>query len=101
MPRQKSLLTVIRDMVRQEVGSVIHSLFGGVSTGTEKPTNGRRRRHRSRGKWRAGGPGRPPKSVAENVAKKATATPPSPKAKNGRRRRRRRRGPAGSKKKAA
>ena len=34
MPRQRSLVAVIRDMVQQEVGSAIQSLLGSVSTGT-------------------------------------------------------------------
>ena len=105
MPRQRSLVTVIRDMVQQEVRSAIQSLLGSVSTG--KPaTNGRRRRRRTRGTWRPGGPGRPPKAVAERMAhtKKAVATPVSAKAKTVHRRRRRRRGPGrppGSKTQAA
>ena len=53
MPRQKSLLTVIRDLVQQEVRSAIQSLLGSVSTAKTKPKNGRRRRRRRRG------PGRP------------------------------------------
>ena len=99
MPRRKSLVTVIREMVQQEVGTAIGSLLGSVT----KPKNGRRRRRRkARGKWRPGGPGRPPKAVAGKMAhtKKAMA----PKTKTVRRRRRRRRGPGrppGSKKKAA
>jgi hypothetical protein len=103
MPRQRSLVTVIRDVVQQEVGSAIRSLHGGVATPTRKPAkNGRRRRRKARGKWRPGGPGRPPKAVAEKMAqtKKAAATKP----KAVRRRRRRRRGPGrppGSKKKKA
>ena len=109
MPRQRSLITVIHDLVQQEVRSAIQSLLGGISTGTAKPKekNGRRRRRKARGKWRPGGPGRPPKAVAEKMAhtKKTMVTPGVvPKAKNGRRRRRRRRGrgrPPGSKKKAA
>src|SRR5438445_9900195 len=91
MPRQRSLVTVIRDMVQQEVRSAIQSLLGSVSTG-KRAKNGSRRRRR-RGKWRPGGPGRPPKAVAEKMAhtkKAAAATPIVPKAKNGRRRRRRR-----------
>src|SRR5439155_26583542 len=96
MPRRKSLVTVIRELVQEEVGSAITSLLG---TAKPKAKNGRRRRRR--GKWRPGGPGRPPKAVAEKMAqKKGAATPVAPKAKNGRRRRRRRRGP-GSKTKAA
>src|SRR5438552_18404034 len=99
MPRQRSLVTVIRDMVQQEVRSAIQSLLGRVSTG-KRAKNGRHRKRR--GKWRPGGPGRPPKAVAEKMAhtKKAMA----PKTKTVRRRRRRRRGPGrppGSKKKAA
>jgi hypothetical protein len=55
MPRHKSLLTVIRDFVQQEVRSAMQSLFGDVRTA--KPAkNGRRRRRRRRG------PGRPPGS---------------------------------------
>jgi hypothetical protein len=52
MPRQKSLLTVIRDLVQQEVRSAIQSLLDSVSTAT-RAKNGRRRRRRRRG------PGRP------------------------------------------
>src|SRR2546422_5371800 len=105
MPRQRSLVTVIRDLVQQEVHSAIQSVLGTVSTGKAKPKNGRHRRRKARGKWRPGGPGRPPKAVAEKMAQaKKVAAPVPPKAKNGRRRRRRRRGPgrpSGSKKKAA
>src|SRR5436190_10395935 len=107
MPRRKSFVTVIRGLVQEEVGNAIQSLLGGISTPTTKPTNGRRRRHRrTRGTWRPGGPGRPPKAVAERMArgKKAIVTPAAPKAKTVRRRRGRRRGPGrppGSKKKAA
>ncbi len=102
MPRQRSLMTVIRDMVQQEVRSAIHSLFGGMAT--TKPKNGPRRRRRARESWRPGGPGRPPKAVAEKMAqKKRAAATPASKTKVVRRRRRRR-GPgraAGAKTKAA
>ena len=104
MPRQRSLVTVIRDLVQEEVGNAIQSLLGSVSTGTKpKSKNGRRRRRKARGKWRPGGPGRPPKAVAERMARTKVPTPVAPKAKV-RRRRRRRRSPgraAGSKTKAA
>ena len=105
MPRQRSLVTVIRDMVQQEVQSAIQSLLGTVST-RKKAKNGRRRLRKPRGKWRPGGPGRPPKAVAERMAhaKRAKATPVAATAKTVRRRRRRRGGPGrppGSKKKAA
>src|SRR5206468_12265104 len=106
MPRQRSLVTVIRDMVQQEVRSAIQSLLGSISTGKTRLKNGRRRRRKARGKWRPGGPGRPPKAVAEKMAhrKKAVVTPAAPKAKTVCRRGRRRRGPGrprGSKTKAA
>ena len=52
MPRQKSLLTMIRDLVQQEVRAAMQSLLGGVST-APRAKNGRRRRRRRRG------PGRP------------------------------------------
>ena len=105
MPRQRSLVTVVRDLVQQEVHSAIQSLLGTVST-RKRATNGRRRRPKARGKWRPGGPGRPPKAVAEKMAhrKKAVVTPAAPKTKTVHRRRRRRRGPgrpARSKTKAA
>src|SRR5256885_1745933 len=54
MPRQRSLVTVIRDMVGQEVRSAIQSLLGSISTGKRKAKNGRRRRRKARGKWRPG-----------------------------------------------
>ena len=52
MPRRKSLFTVIRDMVQQEVRSAIQSLLGIVSTGKTKTKTIHRRRRRR-------GPGRP------------------------------------------
>ena len=58
MPRHKSLLTVIRDLVQQEVRSAIQSLLGSVST-APRAKNGRRRRRRRRG------PGRPPGSKSK------------------------------------
>lgn len=51
MPRQKSLITVIRDLVRQEIGNAISGLLG---TGGAKTRRKRRRGRR--------GPGRPPGS---------------------------------------
>ena len=54
MPRQKSLVTAIQEIVRREVGDVMASLFG-------------RPQAKRRGKWRPGGPGRPPKAVAARV----------------------------------
>ena len=52
MPRRKSIVTVIRELVQEEVQNAIHSLLG---TGKPKAKNGRRRRRRR-------GPGRPPGS---------------------------------------
>ena len=54
MPRQKSLVTAIRELVRKELGQQIGNLLGGIGgAGTPK----RRRRRRGRR-----GPGRPPGS---------------------------------------
>jgi hypothetical protein len=52
MPRHKSLLTIIRDLVQQEVRAAIQSLLGSVSSATRAKNGRRRRRHRRR-------PGRP------------------------------------------
>jgi hypothetical protein len=69
MPRQRSLVTVIRDLVQEEVRSAIQSLVGTAST-RRRAANGRRRRRRRRGTGRPGGPGRPPKAVAAKLARK-------------------------------
>src|SRR5437870_10112346 len=100
MPRQKSLLTIIRDLVQEEVGNAIRSFVGTVSA--KKPSkNGRRRRRGTRRTWRPGGPGRPPKAVAERMARKKAARSSSKAKKVRRRERRGARRPAGSKTKAA
>jgi hypothetical protein len=54
MPRRRSLVTVIGDMVREQVQEAIHGLLGTVAGPKKKAKNGRRRRRR--------GPGRPPGS---------------------------------------
>ena len=103
MPRQRSLVTLIRDMVQEEVRSAIQSLFESVSIGKSKATNGRRRRG-TRGTWRPGGPGRPPKVVAAKMAEKKRAAATVASKSKAVRRRRRQRGvgrAAGSKTKAA
>jgi hypothetical protein len=68
MPRQKSLLTVIRDLVREEVSRAIQSLLGNFG-GTPKKTQRRRRRRRGPGRPPGSrnkrGPGRPRKQPAE------------------------------------
>jgi hypothetical protein len=48
MPRRKSLLTVIRDMVQQEVRAAIQPLLGSVSTA--KPDAQMRERNDMRGR---------------------------------------------------
>lgn len=55
MPRQKSLLTAIREIVQQQVRETIQGLLATASP-KRKAKNGRRRRRRRRG------PGRPPGS---------------------------------------
>jgi len=56
MPRQKSLVTAIQEIVRREVGDLLSSLLGSAP-----------KAKRRRGKWRPGGPGRPPKAVAARM----------------------------------
>ena len=53
MPRRKSLLTVIHELVQEEVKKAMAGLFGAFAP-KKPPKNGRRRRRR--------GPGRPPGS---------------------------------------
>lgn len=53
MPRQKSILTVIRDLVRQEVSRAMGTLLAGLSS------SGKPGPKAARGGRRAG-PGRPP-----------------------------------------
>ncbi len=62
MPRQKSLLTVIRDVVRAEVGNAIQQLLRGLGGGSAP----RRRRRR--------GPGRPPGAKTRRRRRRAKAT---------------------------
>jgi len=70
VPRQTSLLTVIRDTVQAEVRSAVQSLLGGMGSEKSKAKNGRRRSRKTRGKWRPGGPGRPPKAIAAKPSRK-------------------------------
>jgi hypothetical protein len=46
MPRRKSLVTVIRDLVREQVQEAIQGLLG--NTGRKKAASGRRRRREAR-----------------------------------------------------
>ena len=50
MPRRKSLVTVIRDMVQEQVREAIQELLGAPGP-KKKPANGRRRRRRGRRFW--------------------------------------------------
>ena len=65
MPRQKSLITVIRDLVRQEIGHAISNLLGGTGGKAQKKKTGTRRRRRRKGRR---GPGRPPGSRSRKRA---------------------------------
>jgi hypothetical protein len=51
IPRPKTFVSYIRELVREELAVVLATVFGNT-----KP--------KRRGKWRPGGPGRPPKAVA-------------------------------------
>jgi hypothetical protein len=62
MPRQKSLVTVIRDLVRQEINHALSSLLGT----RKKARTVRRRRRRGRR-----GPGRPPGSKTRRRSAKS------------------------------
>lgn len=65
MPRQKSLVTMIRDLVRDEIQKALNRLFeglGSVGVGPRaavartKPKNGRRRRGKTAGRKAAAAP---------------------------------------------
>ncbi|MCW5889645.1 MAG: hypothetical protein KIT14_03755 [bacterium] len=68
MPRQKSLVTVIRDMVKKEVGTALSGLLAGLTgskASAKKATTNGRRKKRGPGRPRTvgkRGPGRPPGS---------------------------------------
>ena len=64
MPRQKSLITVIREMVRSEISQAIAGLLGtgGAKRGRKRGRRGPGRPPGSKNKKRRG-PGRPPKSA--------------------------------------
>jgi hypothetical protein len=64
MPRQKSLVTVIRDLVRREISDAIAGLLG-----TSKAKTKRRRRRGKRG------PGRPPGSKNKRRRGRPSAGP--------------------------
>jgi hypothetical protein len=64
MARPTSFLTLIQNLVREQVEDAIHALLGTAGS-KKKAKNGRRRRRKARGKWRPGGPGRPPGSASK------------------------------------
>jgi hypothetical protein len=68
MPRHKNIVTVIREMVREEVNAAIAGLLGPTKT------QAKTRRRRRGGKWRPGGPGRPPLAAKAARAKKKRKT---------------------------
>jgi hypothetical protein len=67
MPRQKSFVTAIRELVRKELSSQIAGLLGTI-TGKGAP---KRRRRRRRGRR---GPGRPPGSKNKRRRGRPAAT---------------------------
>ena len=70
MPRQKSIVTIIRDLVRTEIRKALSGLFGGlgVTPAGAKPKRRRRRRRKGApaGTTRRGRPpGRKRKAAAQ------------------------------------
>jgi hypothetical protein len=60
MPRQKSIVTVIRDLVRSEIRKALSGLFGGLGvSASAKPQRRRRRRRRKAAQAGAKRRGRP------------------------------------------
>jgi len=69
MPRQKSIVTIIRDLVRTEIRKALSGLFGGlgVTPAGAKPKRRRRRRRKAAPagtKRRGRPPGRKRKAAA-------------------------------------
>ena len=56
MPRPTNFVSLIRNVVRDQVQEAVQALLGGTARPRKKAANGRRRRRRRRG------PGRPPGS---------------------------------------
>jgi hypothetical protein len=70
MPRQKSIVTIIRDLVRTEIRKALSGLFGGlgVTPAGAKPKRRRRRRRKAAPagtKRRGRPPGRKRKAAAQ------------------------------------
>ena len=60
MPRQKSIVTIIRDLVRTEIQKALSGLFGGLG-GVGKPAPRKIKRRRRRRKGTASAAGAPKK----------------------------------------
>ena len=72
MPRQKSIVTIIRDLVRIEIRKALSGLFGGLGV-TPGGAGPKRRRRRRRGaatgtKRRGRPPGRKRRAAAQSSA---------------------------------
>ncbi len=73
MPRQKSIITIIRDLVRTEIRKALSGLFGGLGvTSGAKPQRRRRRRKRKAAPAGAKRRGRPPGRKRRVGAQSAT-----------------------------
>ncbi len=71
MPRQKSIVTIIRDLVRTEIRKALSGLFGGLGVTPAGAKPKRRRRRRRKGaaagtKRRGRPPGRKRKTAAQS-----------------------------------
>lgn len=71
MPRQKSIVTIIRDLVRTEIRKALSGLFGGLGVTPAGAKPKRRRRRRRKGapagtKRRGRPPGRKRKAAAQS-----------------------------------
>jgi hypothetical protein len=71
MPRQKSIVTIIRDLVRTEIRKALSGLFGGLGITPAGAKPKRRRRRRRKGapagtKRRGRPPGRKRKAAAQS-----------------------------------
>lgn len=59
MPRQKSLITIIRDLVQHEVRQAMQGLLGGLTGGAPKAKAPGKKRGPGRPPGKKRGPGRP------------------------------------------
>jgi hypothetical protein len=71
MPRQKSIVTIIRDLVRSEIRKALSGIFGGLGVTPGDASPKRRRRRRRKGaatgtKRRGRPPGRKRRAAAQS-----------------------------------